>query len=271
MKNSKNSIQNSESKRHLYIFLCAAVLIGLTVFALGDVAETMMTDKGVDTHLSSAKVEALGHTRFRFRRIYNGGDVSAHHTSSTVMPSASLGSSKPLSHAASAPSAASSVAPVMPTSGSMGYTMHTSSSQEPHSYGGGAAIGGGFSATAGSSVSSAPMAYSSAVSATPMLSAHRRNMAMNRANDSFAGTRTAVRMGTETKPSGEGEDGMTSPGGEWIWDGDAWDWVLVNPSTRPEDMNQVGTPLGDAPWLLMLLLFCGYALFCARRRRAAAE
>lgn len=269
MKNSKNSVQNSESKRHLYIFLCAAVLIGLTVFALGDVAETMMTDKGVDTHLSSAKVEALGHTRFRFRRIYNGGDVSAHHTSSTTMPSASLGSSKPLSHAVSAPSAASSVAPVMPSSGSMGYAMHTSSSQEPHSYGGGSAMGGmGLASSVSSSAApSAPMAYSS-VSAT--LPSRLRRSSLPGSTMTDMSSRAAGPMRIHSTEGNGSYHGELSDDGKY-WDESSWLWVDTDPTKEGDHLGEVGEPLGDAPWLLMLLLFGGYALFCARRRRAAAE
>lgn len=269
MKNSKNSIQNSESKRHLYIFLCAAVLIGLTVFALGDVAETMMTDKGVDTHLSSAKVEALGHTRFRFRRIYNGGDVSAHHASSTVSPSLSNSTSVSRSHAVAAPSTSAPSSMTMPSAGGAGYAMHTSSSQEPHSYGGGSAMGGmGLASSVSSSAApSAPMAYSS-VSATLPSRLHRSSLSGSTMTDMSSRAAGPMRiLSTEGDGSYHGEP---SDDGKY-WDESSWSWVDTDPTKEGDHLGEVGEPLGDAPWLLLLLLFGGYALFCARRRRAAAE
>lgn len=53
----------------------------------------------------------------------------------------------------------------------------------------------------------------------------------------------------------------TEDGKVWEWTGTDWRYV--------SDVTEVNEPIGDTPWLWMLLLLGGYAAFAATRRKAA--
>ena len=90
------------------------------------------------------------------------------------------------------------------------------------------------------------------------------------------------------KPEGDGSGGGTVvDGGEtWYWDEVLEDWVNITPVgtikeeggvmyewngsewVRKSQIADLGTPVGDAPWLCLLLLCAAYALFLGRKVRS---
>lgn len=104
----------------------------------------------------------------------------------------------------------------------------------------------------------------------------------------------ARRGARKAKPGYEGGnegDTVDDEGGKWVWDENSWDWIWV-PGADPAvgatkvidgvtyrwngyswesltDNGEVGQPIGDTPWLLLLLLCGSYAAFLALRRREA--
>lgn len=100
----------------------------------------------------------------------------------------------------------------------------------------------------------------------------------------------ARRGARKAKPEYEGEnngDSVNDTGGKWIWDEDSWEWVWFETPTVGDikeidgvtcrwngyswealsDLGEVGQPIGDTPWLLLLLLCGAYAAFLSRRKR----
>jgi hypothetical protein len=90
----------------------------------------------------------------------------------------------------------------------------------------------------------------------------------------------------ETGTEGDKWQDTENPNIWWYWDEEAEGWVPGNPPigtikeeggvmyewngsewVRKSQIADLGTPVGDAPWLWMLLLLAAYALFLGRKVR----
>jgi hypothetical protein len=178
-----------------------------------------------------------------------------------------------------------------------GYRIHTTSSATVHSIGsgggnGGGISGGGIMGGGSSSSSSAGVSYGSVSVAMPVLAMATSVRSSYAASTVSSPQETASGMvasspvasspkfgrGIRRSPSGEGsEEGKewTDEDGSWYWDGEEWveytegttkiegdktyvyrggKWELLSNQTDPENP----TPLGDMPWLWMILLLAIY-------------
>ena len=74
--------------------------------------------------------------------------------------------------------------------------------------------------------------------------------------------------GPRRMPAGEGatDEYRTDEEGTWWWDGE--EWVLINPSGG-SDMGDVTQPVGDAPWLMLLLMITVYGMVNFFRKERA--
>lgn len=171
--------------------------------------------------------------------------------------------------------------------GSSGFKIHTFSSATLHSIGGGG-FGGGGSVGGGGSSQSGTIHYGGSVSVS-MPSLAMATPTRTRASSSYSMTeeeassvQTSRSIGLRRAPSDpgtyEGEQGEDG-GKYWMWDGEEWieqgdipigttkiigtetyrwngsEWVLVG------DQQDPGVPIGDAPWLWLLLLAGIYAWY----------
>lgn len=203
-------------------------------------------------------------------------------------------------------------------SGASSYRLHTTSSATVHSIGGGGSTGGGGAyGGGGASSSSKGINYSSGSVSMPTLAMATSSRSSSDVSGLTSGIASAAssfsqsamtttetstpsspaRMGgiRRGKPSGTGEDGEWSDGGEGDGDWYRWDdwegewvaptdgetrieggktykyvgthpygsWVLVGDQGDPTNP----TPLDDAPWHWMLLLAVGYGVFHAIKIR----
>lgn len=170
-------------------------------------------------------------------------------------------------------------------SGASNYRLHTTSSATVHSVGGGGAGGGGaYSAGGGSSSSSRGISYSGASVSMPTLAfaTPTRSMASSYSMTGESATSSEApihSVGLRRAPGYDGtrEGQQEEEGGKyWIWDGEEWieagnipvgttkieggityrwngsEWEIVG------DQQDPGLPIGDAPWLWMLLLMAVY-------------
>lgn len=272
MQKSKNQIAHEEAQKNLLIVVLMFAIIGLGGYSLFHVSDKL-TEQSNQVAIGETKVVPVAsYIKYRFRQIYGGGDVNSHLSNSTVVPQMTASQHRSAGAHGGAYVAPSVAAPSMNGGSGAGYTMRTTSSQSPHSYGGGGSAGG-YGNGGGASATPATVSYSGGgYASAPSLALGKKGRTAasdNLSEEQYTGHFSSP-LRTEAKPGYDGMGGMASPGGEWIWDEDEEDWVLVTPSDRPDDLSQVGTPIGDFP-LLLLLLLCGGYLFCARRRRVAAE
>lgn len=169
------------------------------------------------------------------------------------------------------------------TSGS-GYRLHTTSSATVHTIGSGGG-GGGIGGASGSSSSSRGISYSGASVSMPTLAMATSTYATSRStftssDETLASASSSMREVRKSKPLDDGNDGDWSDDGagdgDWYywddWDGEwksPWEgalrieggityrwngsaWEVVG------DQQDPGLPIGDAPWLWMLLLMAVY-------------
>lgn len=157
--------------------------------------------------------------------------------------------------------------------------------------------GGGSGIAGGSASSSRGISYGGVSLAVPMqalatptyTSASLPSMAI--ASNNLV-SNTSNRHIRKAKPTYDGEeDGeegedTVDPSVKWYWDEKLEDWVSGIPvgTVKEEDgyyyewdgsawvrkgeIADLGTPIGDAPWLWMLLLLAAYALFLGRKVRS---
>ena len=164
------------------------------------------------------------------------------------------------------------------------YTVHTTSSARVGNTGFGGVSGG--AVTAGSPSSSAH----ASVGGNPSVALPVWAMASSARTSASLSSAAPARMGGMRRMPGitgdewEGQE-ETDSEGTWVWD-DEQGWVLLEPAigaTKIEggntyrwngsawvlvtDQQDPGLPLGDAPWLWMVLLAIGYAV--VRQKRIA--
>jgi hypothetical protein len=162
------------------------------------------------------------------------------------------------------------------SSGNNGFKLHTISSATLHSIGGGGSDGGG-GTSGGSTGSSKGISYSGSFAvptlalASPMSSTVSDQFVM--ANRRKAKPTYGGMAGDEVV---DDEDSSIT----WYWDEEEEDWVSYTPTgtvkegtdgyyyewngttwVRKGQIEDLGTPIGDAPWLVMLLLMVAYAFF----------
>ena len=168
---------------------------------------------------------------------------------------------------------------------SSGYKIHTLSSATVHSIGSGGGGGGGIGGASGSSSSSRGIAYGGVSYSMPTLAL----VTPTYASETSTPARMAVgprRMPGITGDEEEGDEAEDAEG-KWRWDGEGW--VLLEPAigtTKIEggityrwdgndwvpvgDQGDPGLPLGDAPWLWMMLMLAAYAAYKIMRKKQNA-
>lgn len=173
------------------------------------------------------------------------------------------------------------------TASSSGYRLHTLSSASVHSIGSGGGGGGGMTGSRGSS-SSKGIRTSGGAFAMPMLS--MGSVSMGSGSSSMTAQNSGAAAGAPSRhghlrlmPSEPGtEYGDVTEDGEgvWMWDSEEWvpvdegdtkivdgqlyaliegEWKLVSNQSDP------GVPVGDTPWLWILLLAVAFALIRGRK------
>lgn len=158
------------------------------------------------------------------------------------------------------------------------YTIHTTSSAQVHSIGGGGSTGGGMMNGSGSASSARGIRYSGGSESMPMLAFAASPSTVRSAYPSSGLSAPGMK---KVKPNGDGEYNGEYYNGQW-WNDDAEEWVsdpfdgaikVVDgkvyqyDSTAPgdhwvyvKDQGDPGVPVGATPWILMLLLAGAYAL-----------
>ena len=173
---------------------------------------------------------------------------------------------------------------------SSGYKIHTLSSATVHSIGSGGGGGGGIGGASGSSSSSRGIAYGGVSYSMPTLALVTPTYASE--------TSTSARMAIGQRLMRGASEGNE---GDWQWDSDGWwykdedgwrspsdgdtrpagpgeagDWWKYDATTgqwyQVDDHGQpvVTTPIGDAPWLWMILMLAAYAAFTTIRKKQNA-
>lgn len=242
----KKSVQKEEAQRNMYISLCIVALVALIGYGAFSVADAFVVDQ--PKMLDSKQVAALGRTHYRFREIYRGPKMETNRsTSAAPVVSASHSRLSSGSHVASSSAAASPANGSVSMSGASASSsvLHTTSSAEPHAYGGGGAMGGMTGGT--SSASAVPMQGSiAAVSPSFRSTSVSRKPAHSSSLPSdeeflVSGPR---RIGGDEEGFGDGEDG--------------------------EDLGDdfIPTPVGDVPFLALLFLVVAYLIY--RKKKSAS-
>ena len=160
------------------------------------------------------------------------------------------------------------------SSGNNGFKLHTISSATLHSIGGGGSDGGG-GTSGGSTGSSKGISYSGSFAVPTIALSSPLRSASSEESFVLRNRRRVIDNGDGTYT---GEYNGEYYDGKW-WDEDEEDWVSEMPAgtvkeedgyywewngttwVRKGQIPDLGTPIGDAPWLLMLLLMVAYAFF----------
>ena len=167
-------------------------------------------------------------------------------------------------------------------SGNSGYKLQTISSATLHSIGGGGSGGGG-GTSGGSTGSSKGISYSGSFAVPTLALASPLRSASSEESFILRNRRRVIDNGDGTYT---GEYNGEYYDGKW-WDEEKEDWVSYTPVgtvkegvdgyyyewdgytwVRKGQIEDLGTPIGDAPWLWLLLLVGAYALFLGRKVRS---
>lgn len=165
------------------------------------------------------------------------------------------------------------------TASGTGYKLYTTSSATLHSYGGGGGCGG-IGASHGSSSSKGIQYGGSSVSMPTLALGTPAYGAQSSISQNGNMRRIPSSPGTwegETAVDGEGE---------WTWDGEGWSLTIPEGSTKIvdgktyvfrsgewvliDDQQDPGLPVGDTPWIWMLLLAALYVLYTTKKKAALA-
>lgn len=263
---NNNRRKESVSVRPLIIVLFVLLLCLPAISVISDIS---ISDTPA---VLDKQIKSDGRVHYRFRRIYNGSDVSAHHTNGGNVTNLPTYSGKTTSwQKATVSNGASATELSLPMSGSAGSSsmaLHTSSSASMHSLGGGASIGASHTNVSGTHSSMPSMAYS----ATAMPSFHY-NMPS-----------TSLLAQNPTSSQGHAAAGPRRAG-EYIWgdilygeddeeigtvdgSGNVWkDGVIIGTFIGGNFTSQgeaVDNPIG-APWIL-LFFAAAFALFTYIRK-----
>lgn len=281
----KKSVQKEQAQRNMYVTLCVVALVALIGYGALSVADVFTVDQ--PKMLDSKQVEVLGRTHYRFREIYRGPSMEAHHSASSapVVSSSRGGFSSSSSVSAAAPASGGSVSTMATVGSSAGAgALHTTSSAEAHAYGGGYSAGGTLSSMSNPANNSASSVISGGSSINmPSLAYVPRT----RTTTSSAGTDAIVSGPRKIYGNGDGEyDGEYDPGTGKYWDDNSETWVDAIPvgavkidggrayrwtgsswELIPDQEDPGAAPVGNLPICLMLILLAGYALY--RKKKSA--
>lgn len=288
MSQMKKSVQKEEAQRNMYISLCIVALVALIGYGAFSVADAFVVDQ--PKMLDSKQVAALGRTHYRFREIYRGPKMETNRsTSDAPVVSASHSRLSSGKHAASSSAAVSTANGSVSMSGAYasGSTLRTTSSAEPHTYGGGASMGGitGGTYSSGSHSMATPSA-SYSVAAPSMAYARRAKPSVTMTTDNSVGPAVYYAPSDDGIPGGAPvEDG----GKWWMWDEDKEDWKEISLPDNGDkieiagvtycwngsawvldqggDISDLGTPLGDVPFFALFFLVAAYLIY--RKKKVA--
>jgi len=227
------------------------------------------------------KAQALGHTVHITPASAHYGTVSSVTASAPIIPSIHQSINPSIHHSYHSGHA---TMPKVSASGA-GFKIHTTSSASMHSYGSGGG-GGGVGTSGGSShgtSSSKGIQYGGGSVSLPVLAVASSSSAMSASFARASSARMGIGPRREPGYSGSKEGEIGEDGGKyWMWDGEEWieqgdipvgttkieggKTYRWNGSSWDEigDQQDPGLPLGDTPWLWMLLLIGIYLL--ARRK-----
>lgn len=286
------SRMNNDSQKNTLVLLAGLALIVLSAFAAIGFVNEMIAEPDFIVQ-ANRKVAVDGTLKYRFMRVYSGPDIST--ISTTQRGGAPAVGQLPSTRGAGAatyhhttPSASASARPMVGHSSatySGGAVLPTQSSATMSTYGGGSGSGVAGSGVVSGRGRGSSVTYSGGGYATApvmAMSARKPNTStMTYANVSPVAEEEPVvasvgprrtgsygdyeegddyTVGAETHPLGyQKTDPITGVVSKWTTDG----WVAVS------DVTEVNGPIGDTPWLLMLLLLAGYAAFAATRRKEA--
>lgn len=181
---------------------------------------------------------------------------------------------------------------------SSGRPVHTFSQGGIYSYGGGGGSGGATGVTtnrkASNSVGSAGYSMPSMSISIPRAHsyAYNRYSSSSYSSSSAAPTRQMISGRRKAKPDDNGTEGEVvvdteDPGKWWYWDDSEEDWFVVTEIGHPwihdgetyyfngtdwvvkENQADADSPIGDMPWMLLLLMAGGYVVL--RRRDAIMQ
>lgn len=276
---------NNDSQKNTLVLLAGLALIVLSAFAAISFVNEMVAEPDFIVQ-ANRKVAVDGTLKYRFMRVYSGPDISTISATQRSgapavgkLPSTRGTGAATYHHTAPSAPARPMVEQSSATYRAGGAVLPTQSSATMSTYGGGSGSGVAGSGVAsgrgrGSSVTYTGGGYATA----PVMAMSARKLntgTMTYANVSPVAEEEPVvasagprRIGSY----GEYEPGdivggiavgsqKTEDGKVWEWTGTDWRYV--------SDVTEVNEPIGDTPWLLMLLLLAGYAAFAATRRKEA--
>lgn len=282
---------NNDSRKNTLVLLAGLALIVVSAFAAISFVNEMVAEPDFIVQ-ANRKVAVDGTLKYRFMRVYSGPDISTISTTQrggapVVGPLPSTRGTGAATYHHAAPSA-----PARPMAGhssatySGGAVLPTQSSATMSTYGGGSSsdvVGSGVVSGRGRGSSVTYTGGGYATAPVMAMSARKLNtgtttyavptpVAEEEPVVASAGPRRAGSYGEEDDDDELWSDGIntyvvgtqkTGPDGKtYIWTKGVG-WKLV------DDVTEVNEPIGDTPWLLMLLLLAGYAAFAATRRKEA--
>lgn len=277
---------NNDSQKNTLVLLAGLALIVLSAFAAISFVNEMVAEPDFIVQ-ANRKVAVDGTLKYRFMRVYSGPDISTTSAShSSGAPAVGQVASTRGAGAATYHHAAPS-APARPVVGqssatySGGAVLPTQSSATMSTYGGGSGSGVAGSGVVSGRGRGSSVTYSGGGYATaPAMAMSARKL--NTGTTTYANVtpvaeeEPVVASAGPRRAGGYGEededheyDGESHPlgyqktaGGKvYVWTLTGWQFV--------KDVTEVNEPIGDTPWLWMLLLLGGYAAFAATRRKEA--
>lgn len=284
-----------DSQRHIALTVCFLLLGGIALWALLPAFEQVTGTQPEQKH--ERAVVKTKNTRYRFRRIYNGGDVMTANHNTGGMPQVSFRSTSNSYGGGQTLSATGVSGRAMAGYGAAGSALGITlpvmeSSKGLHAYGGGGG-GGGFSGGSnggGAGISVSSGGYSGGgLAALPSFAALRASssqqsaatVVMKTAEETSSSTGTWAaptkrRVGSyydedeedwierDDLPSETANIGdiVVIEGVKYRYNGDG-EWTVF----AAEDLPEADYPIGDTPWLMMLLLAGGATVWRMRRHR----
>lgn len=268
----KNEIRNPRNRVAIAV-ICA--LIGIWAFAI----ITSYRDTKQDIYAPSAQLKPIGNAPVRSIAPSSGNATPF----SSTAPMISGGAVR--RYAYYGHSSMSATSGMNNTSVSGGYKVYTTSSATYHSYGASGGSGGGMYASTGKKTSSSPGASYGGVSVS-MPTIAMSNSRLTKSSSDITQTRLAAPGRRRILENGDGEyDGEYNESTRKWWNVDAEDW-LTNPWegvtkieggltyrydgsdwVPVENQSNPDSPIGDVPWILLLLLMVVYVVVKSVRRK----
>lgn len=254
MERRKQSIMKRDAGRSLVTVICIALLVVVVCLSMGRAVKDMFGEAQNSGKVVRAEVKQQK-IRYRFRRIYHGGDVMTANHNAGGMPAMSFRSTSV------SPAAAGSTSPAVttgssrmsgysaPAAGSFGTVGVLQSQQHINSYGGGGGMSGGVSSGTSGGSGMGGATYSGSGVAVPSLATL----------PSFNGNRSAVASAvsvlaanTATTPSAGPVMRKVSVNvwndEEEEWDVETWDADNTAPNGTTHTLNGITYTKVDGKW-----------------------